>query len=329
MPRGVGGELQAFSLAPVLGPDTATEMRTALRSMTKSGMMTTAPRNEFTLLIESLAYQSPGPAHAFAVLCAQASLLEMFDGLNPPSTALVGSTDAFLGSVEEVEGGWLIDGCWSFCSGAAVADTFVLRINESPGPKGQLTQCFLVGSDELSDRVDARLLGLRDAGIQRLSISRLIIRRERSVTVPYIWPGHCLADALSRSLAAWSVGVARRMLDLCSEDQAEEPRRAWREHRSPPVELVSALAGACDQASALAEVAATPEPWRALLMRAVAVRAIVEEADGLFMELGGEVLRQGNAIQTLWRDLRTMQKHALLDVWRLTRMAETKRANNG
>ena len=298
----------------LLGPKTAT----AIRRILPSAFGTDGGYDINISLIELLAFHARHAAHVLAVFEAQFPLLELFEEYSMASSnILVGSSDAFEGDIERTQNGWIIRGAWSFCSAASIADVFVLRVNDQARELGQTTRCFLVERRQVQAH-DQRLLGLEGSGIQRLSVTELELREDRSSMFPYVSFKGGLAESLSRGLLGWCVGTARRLLMECGQAYKGQLRRAWRERRSVSEELTSALSEACELASRLAKRASPeiPSPWTNFLARAQAAHAIVLLADSIFLELGGEVLQPTSALQAIWRDLHTMQKHSLFDITR-------------
>ena len=277
-------------------------------------------------LVSNLALQEPDFAHVVAVYCAQAGLSRLL----PPECAdefsgsLVGSTDAFSGTVRESPEGWIIDGKWHFCSGARYADYFALRVNSAPARTGQVARCFFVSKECFFDRQPQQLIGLKASGIERLEVRQLCVPHRYAVQFTYVGAPSSLSDGLSRGLTSWMSGVARRFLRQSSAQALTHHRRAWRGYRDLPEDLERELLESCAENLTLAGRAPldTQNPWLPLLSRAVSVRRTLAAVDAIFLELGGDVVRADSEIQRTWLNLHTLQKHALLDVQALLAVSQ-------
>jgi 3-hydroxy-9,10-secoandrosta-1,3,5(10)-triene-9,17-dione monooxygenase len=271
-----------------------------------------------------------------------------------PSTVIPAGT-----AERHPDGGWIIDGTWSYCSGAPYATHFIGHTlvfgEEGEEPEPML---FVVSSDQfrrLDDWGDQ--LGLKGSGSHSLQIDKAHVPDSHTLNVHQSayrvtsdTPGLNLhinpqygGGPLSFTFieaAVLAVGIAQGALDEYEHllrtrtttyppitGRAENPdfQRWYGEATGKLATAEAAVEGIIAQWQNMCvegPAAFTPErEWRLATMSREVIRLSWSAVEQhIFPTAGSSAIRHGQRIERAWRDLSTMQTHAGVSV-ALTTMA--------
>jgi 3-hydroxy-9,10-secoandrosta-1,3,5(10)-triene-9,17-dione monooxygenase len=289
-----------------------------------------------------------GAAHALAVATlfderAQAELFGSGHFVCPATVAPGGSAE------RAADGGWIVDGTWSYCSGAPYATHFLghaLVASGTDEPPQPLL--FVVGRDQWTRLDDwGTSLGLRGSGSHSLTIERGYVPSHHTLDRTHLsqinvtggTPGRLLHDNsmygggplsfMLLELGALAVGMAQGALDTYEElmrsrttiyppivPRAEDPDYQLRygEAAGKIAAAEAALDGAVRQwrdACARGPAAFAPEQeWRLATISREVIRLCWGAVEGhLFPTAGSSSVRRGERLERVWRDLSMLHSH--------------------
>jgi 3-hydroxy-9,10-secoandrosta-1,3,5(10)-triene-9,17-dione monooxygenase len=292
-----------------------------------------------------------GAAHALpvATLFEERAQAELFAG----GDFIAPATVAPSGSAERVDGGWVINGTWGFCSGAPYATHFMAHTlvdagdGEPPSPL-----LFIAPRDQWRRLEDwGSHLGLRGSGSHSITVENgfvpdhfTIAGHFSQVSVTEGTPGLELHDNpqygggplsfMLIELGALAVGMAKGALDVYEDlmrtrttiyppivPRMEDPDFQFRygEAAGKIAAAEAAVLNAIQQWGDICyegSAAFTRETeWRLATISREAVRLSWEAVEGhLFPTAGSSAVRHGSRIERVWRDMSMLQSHAGLSV---------------
>jgi alkylation response protein AidB-like acyl-CoA dehydrogenase len=157
---------------------------------------------------------------------------QVFAGGNVPRAATVGGVSS---TIEPVDGGFVLNGQWPFCSGVPHSQWICLgaRLYRTPGAQPDFYTCF-VQTKEVKIHDNWQVAGLRGSGSNDVSVQNLFVPES------FTWPRYDrlrgirrrggpifllgLPGSVSNEHASFALGVARLALDLI-KDVAMTKRR--------------------------------------------------------------------------------------------------------
>ena len=279
--------------------------------------------------------------NAGAFLSSEA-IEEVFAGGHVPRAATVGGSTS---TVEPVEGGFTLNGRWSFCSGVPHSEWICLggrHYKEQDAPPDVYT-CFVPTASVLIHD-NWHVAGLKGSGSNDVSVQDLF------VPAAFAWKHHPplrgikkrggpifllgLPGSVSSEHASFALGTGMRALDLIKEASMSKRRGrgaaattladrpvfqrfvAESELRLRAARLVAM--DAHERAWQSVCVGVTPDPALEAEMRASAVLCTdtaLEVATQAFRFAGGAALYLENGLQMCWRDVNAGAQHfAVSDV---------------
>lgn len=260
--------------------------------------------------------------------------------------ALSGSSYAPTGIATAIDGGYRVQGKWSFCSGVEICQWMLLgiRIARAEGAEPTEVGFVLVPKDAYRIEKNWDVLGLIGTGSHDLAIEDAFVPAHRMITHSQADSGQspgAIANggvllqvpffaAISICLCAAILGMARGALDeyldgmkgRTSRGAAAGAARTIADFTTIQVRVGEAAAS-IDAAEALVlrdcrEIMETVAAGQTLTeaQRArnkgdlgFAVRLCVRAADLLFESVGGMGLHSSNHVQRAWRDIHAGAKH--------------------
>ncbi len=170
-----------------------------------------------------------GNAGAFL---SDSAAAEVFSGGHVPRAATVGGVSS---TIEPVDGGFVLNGQWPFCSGVPHSEWICLgaRLYKQAGAQPDVYTCF-VRTRDVKIHDNWQVAGLRGSGSNDVSVQNLFVPES------FTWPRYDrlrgirrrggpifllgLPGSVSNEHASFALGVARLALDLI-EDIAMTKRR--------------------------------------------------------------------------------------------------------
>ena len=274
-----------------------------------------------------------GNAGAFL---SNAAIEQVFAGGRVPRAATVGGSTS---TIVPVEGGFLLNGRWPFCSGVPHSEWICLgaRLQREPDKPPNVYTCFVpTGSVHIHD--NWQVAGLKGSGSNDVSVEDLF------VPAAFAWKQHPplrgirqrggpifllgLPGSVSSEHASFALGAGQRALELIKEDAQSRQRGrgaaslllanrtvfhrfiAESELRLRAVRLMAmevherAWQRVCD--------GLTPEPAIEAEMRASAVMCTDTALDVATQALrfaGGSALYLDSRLQMVWRDVNAGAQH--------------------
>jgi 3-hydroxy-9,10-secoandrosta-1,3,5(10)-triene-9,17-dione monooxygenase len=262
-------------------------------------------------------------------------------GLDPG--VLIPGVPSSQGTCRRAEGGFVLDGRWSFCSGVDHGAWIMLGSRGTRNEAGEPTPGMLVVLPKDHVTVDDTwyTLGMRGTGSKDVVLDEAFVPHHRAVRVSDAWMGIVpdvevalyrlpVGATLSTMLLGTIVGMSERGLHLFvaqtstrTDAYSGEPKgqRAGIQHRvaeaSAEIAHAWSLAGRnCDLLEAAMEHA-PPMPaaaraevrWNAAYGAELCRRA----TDRLYAAAGAKANHDADSLQTVFRDINTSTHHAMLD----------------
>ena len=295
-----------------------------------------------------------GASHALvaATVFDAGAQAELFAGGDFVCPAVVGPA----GTAERVDGGWVVDGTWGYCSGVPYATHF-LGHTLVPGPDGQPAPMMFVvprGSWRRHDDWGGQL-GLRGSGSHSITIERVLVpdRFTRPFHMSQYAAGEGTPGAalhgpeygagplgfMFLQLAALTVGMAQGALDAYAEQLPVRttlfppivPRAADPDYQNWYGEAAGLIATAdaavrsagrqWREACELGAGFGRDEDLRIAGICREAIRLSWRAVEGnLFPTAGSGALRSGVRMERVWRDLSMVHGHTGVAVF-LARLA--------
>ncbi len=232
--------------------------------------------------------------------------------------------------VQEVSGGYEISGRWGYASGIDHADWVAVL---APLPNG-LALAVIEADAFTVDQDSWHVLGMRGTGSKDIALAKTVVPHHRTLSWDAIQAGRAHDDPLYRfpanpfltmSVAAPLIGTARSIVAALAEAMGRRinanPTSKGVDDRRAPATL-----GGCAAEVAMAETAlydnsarlyaaGVPELAERARLRAstvVAARTALNAATRAATAAGGNLLRQGSALERGFRDIHAMASHFLL-----------------
>ncbi|MEU8551606.1 acyl-CoA dehydrogenase family protein [Streptomyces roseoverticillatus] len=248
-----------------------------------------------------------------------------------PDVRIAASVIPPQGRATACEGGWLLDGRWSYASGIDHAE-WVLLACFTEGAAGREHRIFAVPRAEVTVLDTWRPLGLRGTGSNSVRVVGVFVPEHRTFTLdrllrPLPGGGRChgvpFPMVAALQFAAPLLGAAEAAQSLWTAATAGRRRADGR-----PAALTPAARHLAAESSAkikaarllLTEVALradTAEATPAVVAEcrrdaAMAAALCAEAVDRLFHAAGAGALAEGNPLQQKWRDVTAAAAHATL-----------------
>ncbi|MEV4926813.1 acyl-CoA dehydrogenase family protein [Streptomyces roseoverticillatus] len=248
-----------------------------------------------------------------------------------PDVRIAASVIPPQGRATACEGGWLLDGRWSYASGIDHAE-WVLLACFTEGAAGREHRIFAVPRAEVTVLDTWRPLGLRGTGSNSVRVVGVFVPEHRTFTLdrllrPLPGGGRChgvpFPMVAALQFAAPLLGAAEAAQSLWIAATAGRRRADGR-----PAALTPAARHLAAESSAkikaarllLTEVALradTAEATPAVVAEcrrdaAMAAALCAEAVDRLFHAAGAGALAEGNPLQQKWRDVTAAAAHATL-----------------
>ncbi len=257
--------------------------------------------------------------------------------------ALVASSYGATGSVERVDGGFVLDGTWRFSSGSRHADWSLLGglVDTADGaPDGPAYHTFLVPSADYAIEDVWRTVGLAGTGSNTLHLRKVFVPEHRAhvmgegiggpgcvvnQAVAYRYP---FSTVLTYMITATMLGIARSAID--SHIQMMRTRRrasfagekaaenAFSQKRVADADCIVSASilqlrhNLKEMRSYLERGEAPPEELRMRIRRDQTFGSVsaINATNMVFENSGGNALFLDNPIQRAWRDVNAARVHA-------------------
>ncbi|MPY94677.1 MAG: hypothetical protein GEV08_16930 [Acidimicrobiia bacterium] len=264
----------------------------------------------------------------------------------PSPDVLIAGTLSSQGTARQVEGGWMVQGRWQFCSGVDHADWLLVGTlqRDTPDGKPRSLHVVLPLADALVDDTWFTL-GMRATGSKDLVLEDVFVPEHRTMPTGTLFDGRSphaarhetnlykapVISSLALQAGGTILGMARAAYDAIVErtrvrkevytagrkaDSAGTQRRVAEAH----AELVSAellLQRTCGGFEALAETGrpATLEEraelkWGATYPSELCRRAV----ERLYAASGAHAVYDDAPLQRMFRDINTVVHHAAIDL---------------
>lgn len=263
-----------------------------------------------------------GPVSLFGTPAQRAWLDRTRTGTAIPAFAL---TEPLSGSdvaatattATRVQGGWLIEGEKTWISNGGIADVYIVfaRTGEAPGAKG--LSAFLMPADSPGLEIAERLEVIAPHPLARLRLSGVVLPEAALIGKP--GEGFKLAmsvlDVFRSTVGAAALGFARRALD---EAVARVTSRRIQGQELSELQMVQGhladMALKIDAAALLVYRAAwTKDSGAARVTREAAMAKLyateaAQEVIDIAVQLhGGEGVRHGSVVESLYREIRALR----------------------
>ncbi|MCB9683230.1 MAG: acyl-CoA dehydrogenase family protein [Alphaproteobacteria bacterium] len=304
------------------------------------------PNTFFDVLIE-IASACPSTAWVFGVVAVHNWQLALFDEQaqqdvwGDDSSVLVSSSYAPTGTVERVDGGYLVSGRWSFSSGVEHCDWTFLGgfVPTEPGQPPDM-RTFLVPREDLVIEDTWRTFALKGTGSHDVVLDKAFVPEHRTHKMNDGFkcdsPGNALNPAplfripfgqiFVRSVSTGAIGMAKGALEFYKEVTAV---KVGASDGSPAVQSPDAQLAVAKAASALDQLvlvlhrnfdelmAAAEQGERVSVERRVAMRwdsseavsRAVEVVDSLFSLCGGRALFLDSPMHRFFCDVHGARAH--------------------
>lgn len=259
------------------------------------------------------------------------------------------ATVAPAGTARRVDGGWVVDGTWNYCSGSPYATHFMGH-TLVPGGEGEppAPMLFVVPREQWRRLDDwGRQLGLKGSGSHSIVLEEVFVPDHRTlgkhlsqIAIDEQVPGHLLHENpqygggqlsfMLLELGALAVGMAQGALDAYEQLMRERTTSFFpivsrtedadfQARFGEAAGLIAAAEAALLHAAAQWEQACEEGPasftrereLRLALVSREAVRLCWRAVEGqLFPTAGSSSVRHGERIERVWRDMSTLHSHA-------------------
>ncbi len=263
---------------------------------------------------------------------------------DPTAVACASFTPA--GTARRVDGGWRVNGRWSFASGCDHAQWAIVgaMVEETAGKRVQ--HDFVIPMTAITIEDDWHVMGLEGTGSKSLRVNDVFVPAARSLVHDDLkaanTPGQHLHPAFellrsprgafaSFTLLASLVGIAHRAVDTFADYTAQRVSRGVKVSDQESMQLKLAESSAEADAArlivrhTLQDNAAALQAGEALTLEratrtrrdiAYAARLSVQSVERLFMASGGRAIYEGNDMQLIFRDAHAAGSHLFLS-WEL------------
>ena len=243
------------------------------------------------------------------------------------------------GIARQVEGGYLVNGRWSTCSGATFASVFTANCRIA-GDDGQVTKdspyrSFAFLPDQIEIIHDWNAFGMRATDSHSIAVQQAFVPAERTFDIMspprfddpiFRYPFMAFAQT---SFGAVSLGIGRHFVEEAASF-ADSKTAEWSE--SKPERLTALRARIESQSHALASAssrfyAIVDETWPEFVQTGVltteqegeiarlsqqAAKVALAAAHDIFPLLGMAALMEDHPLNRTWRDLHTVTQHSVL-----------------
>ena len=255
---------------------------------------------------------------------------------SPPQAVIAGS-GAPTGTAMRTDGGYIVNGKWSFCSGSEHATTFtancIIENNDSAHPE---IRAFAFSPDQVEIVRDWRAFGLKATDSHSIIVKNQFVADEKTFSLAdqlalfdeplFSYPFLPFAQA---TFCAISIGIAKHFLDE-AKSLAEQRLQAWQAARAGRYEFIMNLIGqAEDQLSSASHTfyEIIDHSWNSHMQQQPFTPDEIAEiskvcqqtsrkalacAQNLFPYMGISAIMEHEPINQIWRDLQTACQHSLL-----------------
>jgi len=251
------------------------------------------------------------------------------------------------GTVKPVEGGYLLNGFWAFCSGCEHAQFLLLgaAVKDDAGAivdEGD----FLVPVRDITIRDDWNVVGLRGTGSCSIVAENVFVPTHRYLSLRSAITGKApgierqqgwlyraaAVPVLALAITPAAIGIAEAALAtfmerLAGREVAYTQREMQKDMVVTHLQVADAatkiatarlvLLHSADEIDAAARAGETMPLTKRARVRmdgAWAVRLCLEAVEVLMLASGGSGLSESNAVQRAWRDLHAINMHGLLNL---------------
>ena len=216
-----------------------------------------------------------------------------------------------------VQGGWLIEGEKTWISNGGIADVYVVfaRTGEAPGAKG--LSAFLMPADVAGLEVAERLEVIAPHPLATLRMKGMILPEEALIGKP--GEGFKIAmsvlDVFRSTVGAAALGFARRALDEALarvkarriQGQALAELQMVQGHLADMALKIDAAALLVYRAAWVKDNGAARVTREAAMAKLYATEAAQEVIDMAVQLHGGDGVRHGSVVESLYREIRAMR----------------------
>jgi len=255
---------------------------------------------------------------------------------SPPQAVIAGS-GAPTGTAVRTEGGYIVNGKWSFCSGSEHATTFtancIIGSSDSAHPE---IRAFAFTPDQVEIVRDWRAFGLKATDSHSIIVNNQFVADERTFSLAeqlafldeplFSYPFLPFAQA---TFCAISIGIAKHFLDE-AKSLAERRHQAWDATRAGRYELITGLIR--QEEDQLSSASYTfyktiDHSWNSHMQQQpfspdeiAEISKVCQQtsrialacAQNLFPYMGISAIMEHEPINQIWRDLQTACQHSLL-----------------
>ncbi|MFC5985571.1 acyl-CoA dehydrogenase family protein [Marinicrinis lubricantis] len=257
-----------------------------------------------------------------------------------PKEAVVAGSGSPSGWARKVDGGYLVSGEWTYCSGSSYATLFTAncRIVEGTSEEGEELQIrsFIFMPEQVQIVPDWNAFGLKATESHTMKAEQIFVPEERTFDLSeqlgleeyaiYRYPFLPFAET---SFTAVTLGLARHFLDEAAA-LAERNRANWEaasaERYSFVIDRIRQMESQWSHARETfyrvvqqsweqvekGEILAEKEQLHVGRVSKQTAAAAVHGTRELFPYLGMSVLMEDCPINRIWRDLHTVSQHVLL-----------------
>ncbi len=216
-----------------------------------------------------------------------------------------------------VQGGWLIEGEKTWISNGGIADVYVIfaRTGEAPGARG--LSAFLMPADAPGLEIAERLAVIAPHPLARLRLKGVVL--PESALIGKAGDGFKLAmsvlDVFRSTVGAAALGFARRALDESLsrvkarriQGQALAELQLVQGHLADMALKIDAAALLVYRAAWVKDSGAARVTREAAMAKLYATEAAQEVIDMAVQLHGGDGVRQGSVVESLYREIRALR----------------------
>lgn len=220
-------------------------------------------------------------------------------------------------TAERVQGGWVLNGEKTWISNGGIADVYVIiaRTGEAPGAKG--LSAFLMPADVAGLRVEERLEVIAPHPLARLSLRE--VHLPEGALIGQAGAGFKVAmsvlDVFRSTVGAAALGFARRALDEALarvkarkiQGQALAEMQMVQGHLADMALKVDAAALLVYRAAWVKDQGAARVSREAAMAKLYATEAAQEVIDMAVQLHGGDGVRAGSVVESLYREIRALR----------------------
>lgn len=253
-----------------------------------------------------------------------------------PENAVIAGSGQTTGKAVKTDGGYFVTGNWRYCSGALHATTFTANcvIVDKTGKDDGKIRAVAMTPDQVKIVKDWNVLGLKGTASHTIIAENAFVPEEKTFDIHekisfqdepiYHFPFLQFSQA---SFAAVIIGMTRRFLEE-ARNLAEKRAAGWDviEGRSDFVlrRIASAEKTFADKARTFGKVligkwkkhlreGLTQEDEKEISAVCIEAAATARQAvNDVFPCLGMEVIKEGNPLLDIWKDIQTAGQHILL-----------------